>query len=120
MRPSWRRCSLGEQFLKKRENSFKIRGDLSKRALEAPNLLRNKPEIRATDLHLTPSCETNLQPGDLVHLESTPNGIRAVDGNVPIGPVEASAAIRKIIAERGVVAAVVHARSAFGGITIRF
>jgi len=111
---------LGEQFLKKRENSFKARGDRSKKALEAPDLLRNKPEILATDLTLIPSGETSVQPSDRVHLESTPDGLRVVDGNVPIGTiVDAPPAIREAVAKCGVVAAVVHARSAFGGITIR-
>lgn len=110
---------MGEQFLKKLENRFKARGDRSKKALEAPNLLSNKPEIMATDLPVTLSCDTGLQPGDRVHLERTREGIRVVDGNVPIGTTDAPPAIRKAIAARGVAAAVVHARSAFGGITIR-
>lgn len=110
---------MGEQFLKKRENSFKARGDQSKKALEAPDLLRNKPEVLMTDLNVIPCCETSLQPGAPIHLEAVPGGIRAVNGNVPIGTVEATAAIREAVAKHGAIAAVVHARSAFGGIIVR-
>lgn len=110
---------MGEQFLKKLENNFKARGDRSKKALEAPTLLSNKPEILATDLAVTPSCDTGVQPGDLLLLEWTREGIRVVDGNVVIGTIDAPPAIRQAIAARGVAAAVVHARSAFGGITLR-
>lgn len=110
---------MGEQFLKNRENSFRARGDRSKKALEAPNLLRNKPEILATDLNVILCGETSVQPGDRVHLESTPNGLRVVDGNVSLGAIDAPPTIREVVAKCVVVAAVVHARSAFGGLTIR-
>jgi hypothetical protein len=72
-----------------------------------------------TDLDLTPSCETGVQPGDRIHLEATPDGIRAVNGNVPIGTIDAPADIREAVAKCGVAPAVVYARSAFGGITVR-
>lgn len=111
---------MGEQFLKRLADGFKARGDKSVKALAAPTLLgRNKPEILATDFAISPNGDANLQPGDRLHLENVPSGIRVLKANREVCMVDVPAPIREAVAARGVAAAVVHECSAFGGVSIR-
>lgn len=110
---------MGEQFLKKLADGFKSRGDRSARALAAPTLLSSKPEIMATDFAVTPTAGATLTPGDRVHLENGPSGVRVIRGNRQVATIDNPGPFREAIASRGVAAAVVHECSALGGASIR-